>query len=106
MPKPGVYSRDDAPDFHEDEDLSIIFTEGIIYQESLDGSRVAITLDLPGIQLSSLVKPFLSSTQKRTSAPNAPSTLTPLPKGRCSKRSHNGTTPQRGPSIATQGVPQ
>ncbi|XP_073360116.1 uncharacterized protein [Aegilops tauschii subsp. strangulata] len=49
-PEPGTFCRDTDPLFHEDEELSIIHEEGTFFLEGLDGSKVAITLDLLAIR--------------------------------------------------------
>ena len=66
-PESGMYRRDGDPVFHEDEEISTIYEEGAFYQESLDGSRVAIILNLLGTRPSSSVKSLPVSSQKRTS---------------------------------------
>lgn len=99
-----MYLRNDDPDFHEDGELSTIFEEGIFYQESLDGSKVAIIPDLLGVLPSSSVRSPPASTRKRSSAREAPSTLTPLPMGRRSKLKRTGLTPQEGQPAGVQGL--
>jgi hypothetical protein len=46
-PQPEDHSRDGDPGFHEDPDIYIEFDDGVFYQASLDGLRVAITADYP-----------------------------------------------------------
>lgn len=94
-PEPESYAHDDNPGFHEDDELSLIHEDGVIYQESIDGSKVALLLDLPGIMPSSKVSASQASLRKRPVAQAAPSTLISLPKGRCSKRPKTSLTPRR-----------
>jgi hypothetical protein len=47
VPQPKSHSREDDPGFHDDPETSIDFEEGVFYQESLDGSKVALLADAP-----------------------------------------------------------
>ena len=85
-PQPESHSHDDDPGFHDDPEMLIDFEEGVFYQESLDGSKVALLADHPGTLPSSAVSDQWTSSQKRRSAPVAPSTLTSTPKGRRTTR--------------------
>ena len=44
-PQPENHSRDEDQGFHDDLEMPIDFEDGVSYQESLDGSKVALTAD-------------------------------------------------------------
>ena len=46
-PQPEDHNREGDPGFREDPDIYIEFDDGVFYQASLDGSKVAITADYP-----------------------------------------------------------
>ena len=46
-PPPEDHDRDKDPSFREDPKIHIEFDDGVYYQASLDGSKVAITTDYP-----------------------------------------------------------
>ena len=54
-PQPEDHIRDLDPGFEEDPDISVELKEGVFYQESYDGTEVAITADYPGLLPSSHV---------------------------------------------------
>nr|XP_020181084.1 formin-like protein 1 [Aegilops tauschii subsp. strangulata] len=52
-PQPEDHIRDLDPRFEEDPDISVELKEGVFYQESYDGTEVAITADYPSLLPSS-----------------------------------------------------
>ena len=80
-PQPESYSHDYDPRFHDDPETSIVFEEGVFYQESLDGSKAALLADNPWALPSSAVSDQRVSSRKGRRTAAAPNTLTPTPKG-------------------------
>ena len=118
-PQPENYSRDDDPGFHDDPETSIVFEEGVFYQECHDGSKVALLADHPGALPSSVVSGQRASSRKKRSAAAGPNTLTPTPKGRrmtcrtaakaapvAPMTSSHGVTPRVAPTGATSLEPR
>jgi hypothetical protein len=101
-PQPESYARDDDPGFQEDSELSLIFEDGFFYQQSIDGSKVALLLDLPGALPSSTVSAPPASSRERSVAPAVSRTLTSLPKGRRSTCRWTNPIPQRNQEGGTQ----
>jgi hypothetical protein len=60
-PEPETCQRAEDPLFHEDEDLALIYEGRKFYMECLDGSKVAVTPDAPGMRLASSVTPSSSN---------------------------------------------
>jgi hypothetical protein len=85
-PQPENHSRDDDPGFHNDPETSIVFEEGVFYQESLDGSKVALLADHPGALPSSTVSDQRVSSRKGRRTTATWNTLTSTPKGRRTTR--------------------
>ena len=92
MPEPETHRREEDPLFHEDEDLALIYEGRKFYMECLDGSKVVVTPDMPGMRPASSVTPS-SSTRKRAPHPQAPNRLTSPPNGRCLKRPRKEMAP-------------
>lgn len=68
-----------------DPELSIIFKDETFYQESTNGSEVALLLDSPGTLPSSTVSDCQTSSRRRYAIPTASNTLSSFPKGHRSK---------------------
>ena len=83
-PQPESYSHDDDPGFHDDPELSIEYEDGVFYQESLDGSKVALLADHSGPLPSSTTDKKKASSRKGRANPANPSV--PIPKGHRSTR--------------------
>lgn len=79
-PEPETYSRDDDQGYNMDPEVSLIFKDGIFYQEDVEGAEVPLLLDRPGSLPSSSVS-NLRAPCKRPTAPTAPIILTASAKG-------------------------
>ena len=110
----GIYSpapqlkdhiQDLDPGFEEDPNIFIELKEGVFYQASYDGTKVAIIADYPGLLPSSHVSTQETSSPKEFSRRTSPTVLPHAPKGwrssrrAVSKASSKKATPMQGGSL-------